>query len=67
MVKSRQWRRLAEIHRDKQVANDEDDAHLLLHLLVLNYDGEPWWDVHPLVRLDERFEESWQSVSPIAT
>lgn len=60
------WPRLAEIHRDKQVANDEDDGHLLLHSLVLNYDGKPWWDVHPLVRLDPRFGEAWPHLSTIA-
>jgi hypothetical protein len=58
-----QWARLAEIHRDKQVANDPSDAHLLLHSLVLNYDGDPWWDVHPFVRLDERFDRAWQGLS----
>ncbi len=61
------WPRLAEIHRDKQVANDENDAFLLLHSLVLNYDGDPWWDVHPLVRLDERFDRAWQSLSALKT
>jgi len=61
------WRRLAEIHRDKQVANDPSDAYLLLHSLVLNYDSDPWWDVHPLVRLDTRFDMAWKTLSPIAT
>jgi hypothetical protein len=61
------WQRLAEIHRDKHVANDPSDAHLLLHSLVLNYDGDPWWDVHPLVRLDLRFDSAWKSISRIAT
>lgn len=62
-----QWARLAEIHRDKQVANDENDGHLLRHSLVLNYDGDPWWDVHPLVRLDPRFDEAWRRLSAVAT
>lgn len=61
------WSRLAEIHRDKHVANDENDAHLLLHSLVLNYDDDPWWDVHPFVRLDSRFDEAWRRLSTIAT
>ena len=66
-AKPGQWQRLAEVHRDKQVANDENDAHLLLHSLVLNYDGDPWWDVHPLVRLDPRFDETWQRLSSVTT
>lgn len=48
--------RLVDIARAKTIANREEDAYLLLHSLVLNYNGEPWWDVHPLVRLDEEFQ-----------
>lgn len=65
LVRPDDWPRLAEIHRDKQVANDPTDTHLLLHGIVLNYDGDPWWDVHPLVRLDQRFQTAWQSLSRI--
>lgn len=54
-VRPEQWARLAVIHATKQVTNLEDDAYLLLHSAVLDYDGEPWWDVHPLVAFDERF------------
>jgi GTPase SAR1 family protein len=63
-VKPLQWSRLAEIHRDKQIANDSDDAHLLLHSLVLNYNGKQWFDIHPLVSLDKRFHEAWQKIKP---
>jgi hypothetical protein len=63
-VKPLQWSRLAEIHRDKQIANDSDDAHLLLHSLVLNYNGKQWFDIHPLVSLDKRFQEAWQKIKP---
>jgi hypothetical protein len=59
------WPRLAEIGRDQQVANDAADGFLLQHSLVLNYDSEPWWDVHPLVRLDRRFEAAWRSSAGI--
>ncbi len=66
-IRPGQWARLAQIHREKQVANDPaNDGHLLLHSHVLSYDGEPWWDVHPLVRLDDRFEEEWKKLSPLA-
>lgn len=67
LAKPEQWFRLARIHAEKQVANDPIDAYLLLHSLVLNYGGEPWWDVHPLVRLDSRFDTAWQSVSHIGS
>lgn len=62
VARTEDWARLAEIHRDKQVANREDDSYLLLHSLVLHYNGKPWWDVHPLVLCDRRFEEAWTSM-----
>ncbi len=65
-AKPDQWARLAEIARDKQVANDPTDGFLLQHSLVLNYDGEPWWDVHPFVRLDRRFETAWKASRQIS-
>jgi hypothetical protein len=58
------WPRLAEIHRTKQVANREDDAFFLQHSLVLDYNGEPWWDVHPLVMGDERFQNALRASEP---
>ena len=66
-MKPDQWSRLAEIHRDKQVANDPGDGYLILHSLVLNYDSVPWWDVHPLARVDRRFDVAWRNLSRIAT
>ncbi len=62
LAKPEHWPRLAEIHRDKKVANRPEDSDLLLHSLVLNYDGMPWWDVHPLVRLDSSFGEAWRKL-----
>jgi hypothetical protein len=63
-IRPTQWERLARIHREKQVSNDpENDGELLLHSNVLNYDGEPWWDVHPLVRMDQRFRDEWKKLS----
>jgi hypothetical protein len=69
LVKPDKWPRLAEIHRDKQVANDPADGYLILHSLVLNYDESVplWWDVHPLVRLDRRFDVAWRNLSPSVT
>ncbi len=50
------WQRLHAIAETKDIVNDQVDAYLLLHLLVLEYNGETWWDVHPFVRLDRRFD-----------
>lgn len=52
------WTRAVEIHRDKQVDNRAEDALMLNHSLVLAYDGTPWWDVHPFVLRDARFERT---------
>ena len=67
LVRPDDWPRLAAIHRAKQVANDPTDGHLLLHLIVLNYDGEPWWDVHPFALGDERFAAAWKAQAAIPT
>lgn len=52
------WPRAAEISRTNLVENRPEDSHLILHSCVLNYNGEPWWDVHPLLRDDPRLHES---------
>jgi hypothetical protein len=44
------------------VENSEADGRLLLHSCVLFYNGDPWWDVHPVVREDPRFERTRQSM-----
>lgn len=49
------WPRAREIADCNRVENRSEDSHLILHSCVLNYDGEPWWDVHPLLRDDPRF------------
>jgi hypothetical protein len=49
------WTRALEIHATNAVANRPEDALMLRNALVLAYDGEPWWDVHPFLRLDSRF------------
>ncbi len=50
------WPRLHAIAETKDIVSDPVDGYLLLHLLVLEYNGEAWWDVHPFVRLDRRFD-----------
>jgi hypothetical protein len=64
LAKPEHWPRLAEIHRDKQVANTQTDAPLLLHSLVLNYNDKSWWDIHPLIELDKRFSAEWAKLNP---
>jgi hypothetical protein len=49
------WRRAVPIHRTNAIQNSVADAHMLLHSCVLFYDGEPWWDLHPVVREDPGF------------
>lgn len=49
------WPRLRQISSSKDISNDPVDAYLLLHLIVLEYNGEVWWDLHPYARMDKRF------------
>lgn len=43
--------RLLKVANTKQVPNDKEHGYLLLHSMVLQYNGVPWWDVHPLLLL----------------
>lgn len=54
-IRKDDWPRLRSIAKTKDIENGPIDGYLLLHLLVLEYNGETWWDVHPFVRLDSRF------------
>lgn len=45
--------RLTEIARTKRILNDPNHGYLLLHSLVLHYNGRPWWDLHPLLLLED--------------
>jgi hypothetical protein len=49
------WARAVEIHASKTISNREEDGLMLRNSLVLAYDGEPWWDVHPFILHDPRF------------
>ncbi len=55
LMRPANWPRAREIAGCNRVENRPEDSHLILHSCVLNYDGEPWWDVHPLLRDDPRF------------
>ncbi len=55
-VRRDDWPRLREIADQHKIEPSERDRYLLVHSLVLNYNGNgTWWDVHPLVRADRRF------------
>lgn len=43
--------RLVAVARTKKVPNDASHGYLLLHSMVLQYNGVPWWDIHPLLLL----------------
>ncbi|MFV8753033.1 AAA family ATPase [Nannocystaceae bacterium ST9] len=49
------WACAVEIHTTKAVGNRPEDMLMLLNALVLAYDGQPWWDVHPFLLHDPRF------------
>lgn len=56
-IREGDWSRLRAIARSKDIVCDPVDGYLMLHLLALEYNGETWWDVHPFVRLDPRFND----------
>lgn len=58
LMKPSDWTRAVAIHDSHAVENTPEDGRLLLHSCVLFYDGEPWWDVHPVVRDHPRFEQT---------
>jgi energy-coupling factor transporter ATP-binding protein EcfA2 len=43
--------RLIMVANTKQVPNDDPHGYLLLHSMILQYNGVPWWDIHPLLLL----------------
>lgn len=43
--------RLVQVAQTKQVPNDDPHGYLLLHSMILQYNGVPWWDVHPILLL----------------
>lgn len=58
LMMAQDWPRAHAIHATGQIRNGDEDARLLLHSCVLAYDGEPWWDVHPIVREHPEFERT---------
>lgn len=55
-------KRLIAVMRSKQVPNDREHGYLLLHSMVLQCNGVPWWDIHPLLLLQRDIGSSeWAS------
>lgn len=65
LMTAEDWLRAVEIHETRQIRNGAEDARMLLHSCVLFYDGEPWWDVHPVVREDAGFTRAQQRGSHV--
>jgi hypothetical protein len=53
--------RLINVAINKEVPNDKEHGYLLLHSMVLQYDGVPWWDIHPLLLLIPKFASGVKS------
>lgn len=56
---------LAGISRRKQIDDDDACQHVLYHRLALKYDGDGWYDVHPLVAELDEFRKERAKLSPI--
>lgn len=54
--------RLLEVARTKQVPNDDPHGYLLIHSMILQYNGVPWWDIHPLLLL---LDDVRSKISPV--
>ncbi|HEX4418460.1 MAG TPA: hypothetical protein VH165_11200, partial [Kofleriaceae bacterium] len=62
--------RVARVARDKRILNDPMHGYLLLHSLVLQYNGHngrPWWDIHPLLLLEDDIQRLVSAGSFLAT
>jgi hypothetical protein len=59
--------RLALVARTKRILNDQTYGYLLLHSLVLQYNGRPWWDIHPLLLLEDDIRKLVSASSLLAT
>jgi|JI10StandDraft_1071094.scaffolds.fasta_scaffold57954_3 hypothetical protein len=53
--------RLVDVAQRKRVPSDDTHGYLLLHSLILQYNGQPWWDIHPLLRLDREVQTALAS------
>ncbi|MBL8233398.1 MAG: hypothetical protein JNL98_33185 [Bryobacterales bacterium] len=49
---------LASVHLDKRIDPTRNNQWLLFHRVVLEYNGDGWVDVHPLVEATDEFAEA---------
>jgi hypothetical protein len=49
---------LVTIARDKQISPDQKCLDVLFHYLAFKYDGDGWYDIHPLVAEIPEFERA---------
>lgn len=49
---------MAKVHRTRKIISDPDTGYLLYHRCILAYNGEGWFDVHPLFDGYSLFQES---------
>lgn len=61
------WPTLARIAKDKQLFADESCLRVLYLRLVFKYNGDGWYDVHPLLTELPEFQQAAKQLSPSAT
>lgn len=69
-VYANEWQPLAKVYASKKIENDQLHRNLLFNRCILEYrylDAEGkikcWYDVHPLIKEIEEFEEARQQIS----
>jgi hypothetical protein len=57
MINANGWlQALLTIHQTKQITDDEKSLRVLFHYLAFKYNGDGWYDVHPLIAEIPEFE-----------
>jgi len=62
-IREKDFEILARVHLKKQIRNIEEEHRLINHRLIVHYNDERWYDVHPLVWDDERFNDAITSIN----
>jgi len=58
---------LAEVHLKHTALSDETTQYLLHHLCLLSYNGEGWYDIHPLLDRYAPVQEAIEAARKVAT
>jgi hypothetical protein len=56
---------LAQTHLSHTIVSNEETRYLLLHLCLLPYNGEGWYDVHPLLDTYAPFQQAVQAARAV--